>query len=81
MDITEKYGKTNTVAKICAAHGVPLEHGFVLADFVTHGRVTFWTGEALRWFNEKYGETEQTFSRELGELGRWMRDQWTNDAR
>lgn len=76
MDVTEKYGKTNTVANICKAHGVPLEHGFAIADFIIHGRYHHaTTTNALEWLDDKQGGLG-AFGTDLRDQRDWMRDQW-----
>lgn len=81
MDVIEKYGKTNTVAKICEAYGVPLEHGFAIADRIIHGRdgysyraAHFWAAHNFLGFNGRKKYREFTF--DLGALRTWMHDQW-----
>lgn len=75
MDVTEKYGKTNTVANICKAHGVPLEHGFIVADAVIHGRYGIWYGEAVQYF-QTVGGMSTDFLDDLVDQGSWMGRQW-----
>lgn len=44
---------TNPVAAICRAHGVPLNHGFVIADQVMHARDNvYWVTQAREWMLE-----------------------------
>lgn len=75
MDVTEKYGKTNTVANICKAHGVPLEVGFVVADAVIHGRYGIWYGRAVEYF-QTVGGVPAVFLNDLVDQGSWMGRQW-----
>ena len=77
MDITEKYGETNTVANICKAHGVPLNHGFVVADAVIHGRYGVWYGQAVNYFINNGGAPAAAFLNDLVDQGRWMGRQWS----
>lgn len=79
MDVTEKYGKTNTVANICKAYGVPLEVGFIIADGHIHnrGRFGYWAGLALQWIFVSLSVDERKgFRDDLDALAVWMHEQW-----
>lgn len=79
MNVTEKYGKTNTVANICKAHGVPLEVGFVIADGHIHNRDRFgyWASLALQWvYFHLTPDERNAFRDDLNAQAKWMRDQW-----
>lgn len=80
MNVTEKYGKTNTVASICKAHGVPLEHGFIVADAVIHDRYdrTFWLADSEDYLGETLRPQQRMddFINDLVAVRDWMRDQW-----
>lgn len=75
MDITEKYGKTNTVANICKAHNVPLVHGFAVADFLIHRRDGGLLIYALEWFDDLQGGLG-AFGTDIRAQRDWMLSQW-----
>lgn len=58
---------TNAVADICRRHGVPLDHGFVMADFLIHGRQGYWLECAYDWF--RFNKSPIQFDIFVGEIG------------
>lgn len=59
IDENVKYGNTSPVKNCSEAHGVPVEHGYVVADYILHGRTGYWQTRARDWLAENLGPQHQ----------------------
>lgn len=58
IDLYARYGNTSPVKNCGEAHGVPVEHAYVVADHLLHGRWTVWNVDAEVWLAQNFTEAQ-----------------------
>jgi len=71
IDPYARYGNTSPVKCCGEDHGVPVEHAYVIADHLLHGRWTVWNVEAEVWLAQNFTEAQtEAFVNDITEIVR-----------